>query len=175
MSDEIYSTFSYEREHASMLGLCDNLMLFSGYSKSHAAPGWRIGYTFGPAEIIEQMAKIQQYSFVCAPSPLQVAIAENMDLDTSAITEQYRRKRDLICDGLRDNFEFSVPAGSFYLFPKTPWGTGTEFVETAIKNNLLVVPGGIFSRRDTHFRISYAADDSTIQRGVEILNRIAKG
>ena len=173
LSDEIYSTFSYEREHESMLGLCDNLLFFSGYSKSHAAPGWRIGYVFGPAEIIEQMAKIQQNSCVCAPSPMQAAIAENINLDITSVTADYRRKRDILCDGLRGKFDFNVPAGAFYLFPKAPWGTGTEFVEAAIKNNLLIVPGAIFSRRDTHFRISYAADELTIRRGVEILSRLA--
>lgn len=43
----------------------------------------------------------------------------------------------------------------------------------AIKNNLLCIPGNAFSRRDTHFRLSYAAPDATIDRGLEILNRIA--
>ena len=64
------------------------------------------------------------------------------------------------------------PGGAFYLFPKAPWGTGTEFVAEAIRNNLLIIPGSVFSRRDTHFRISYAADDATLDRGIEILNRL---
>ena len=54
-----------------------------------------------------------------------------------------------------------------------PWGTDTEFVTEAIKNELLVIPGSVFSERNTHFRISYAAADATIQRGIGILNRLA--
>jgi aspartate aminotransferase/aminotransferase len=65
------------------------------------------------------------------------------------------------------------PSGAFYLFPKVPWGTGSDFVTEAVRNNLLIIPGNTFSRRDTHFRISYAAEDRTIDRGIEILNRIA--
>jgi aspartate aminotransferase/aminotransferase len=42
-----------------------------------------------------------------------------------------------------------------------------------VAENLLVIPGNIFSRRDTHFRISYAADDAVIGRGVEVLRRMA--
>ncbi len=172
-SDEIYSVFSYDGPAPSMLGLADDLLFFSGFSKSHAAPGWRIGYVFGPATIIEEMAKLQQYTFVCAPSPAQAAILENLDLDTREITDLYRRKRDMICEGLRDTYEFTRPGGAFYLFPKVPRGTGTEFVEEAIRNNLLIIPGAVFSSRDTHVRISYAAKDETIERGIEILNRIA--
>jgi aspartate/methionine/tyrosine aminotransferase len=47
--------------------------------------------------------------------------------------------------------------------------TGTEFVGRAIEKELLVIPGGIFSGRDTHFRISYAASDATIERGLAVL------
>ena len=47
------------------------------------------------------------------------------------------------------------------------------FVEEAIHRGLLIIPGNVFSRRDTHFRISYAADERTLQRGVEILRQLA--
>ena len=49
-----------------------------------------------------------------------------------------------------------------------------EFVARAIENQLLVIPGSVFSRRDTHFRISYAAGDETIERGIEVLRKLAK-
>ncbi|MDE2217744.1 MAG: aspartate aminotransferase, partial [Planctomycetota bacterium] len=60
------------------------------------------------------------------------------------------------------------------LFPQAPWGTDEEFVESAIKRNLLIIPGGVFSERHTHFRISYAASEETIKRGIDILNNLAK-
>ena len=173
ISDEIYSVFSYDGPAPSMARLYGPSLLLSGFSKSHAAPGWRIGYAWGPSAIIAEMGKLQQYTFVCAPAPAQHAIAENLDIDTRPVTDGYRRKRDLMCAGLTRKYEFAEPGGAFYVFPKAPWGTGTQFVEEAIRNNLLAIPGGIFSQRDTHFRISYATDDETIRRGVEILNRLA--
>jgi aspartate aminotransferase/aminotransferase len=60
------------------------------------------------------------------------------------------------------------------VFPKAPWGTGEQFVHKAIENKLLVIPGNIFSGRDTHFRISYAASDAVIERGIEVLRKIAR-
>ncbi len=75
----------------------------------------------------------------------------------------YTAKRDLIVSGLQGHFEFASPGGAFYVFPKAPWGTGTEFVRTAIENELLIIPGNIFSEQDTHFRISFAA---SMQRSI---------
>ena len=94
--------------------------------------------------------------------------------DMTDAVDAYRRKHDLVVQGLSDLYELVVPGGAFYVFPKAPQGSGTEFVARAIDNNLLVIPGQIFSRRDTHFRISYAADDETIQRGIEILRKLAR-
>ena len=44
----------------------------------------------------------------------------------------------------------------------------------AIQNNLLIIPGNVFSPQDTHFRVSFAAEDETLRRGAEILRKVAK-
>ena len=96
-------------------------------------------------------------------------------LDGRMSLVDYRRKRDRLVAGLRENYEVATPGGAFYAFPKTPWGSGSEFVAEAIKRQLLIIPGGIFSARDTHFRISYAASDKTIDRGLAVLRELARG
>jgi len=94
-------------------------------------------------------------------------------VDTSAFAETYRAKRDRIYNGLvQAGFDVSKPDGAFYVFPKAPWGTGTEFVTEAVRNNLLIIPGNVFSERDTHFRIAYPASDDTIDQGIEILAKL---
>jgi aspartate aminotransferase/aminotransferase len=120
------------------------------------------------------MAKIQQYTFVCAPTPFQKAAIAALDYDVSEFIDEYRRKRDLIYEGLKEKFEVVRPGGAFYAFVKAPGGKGTEFVEKAIKNNVLIIPGNVFSEQDTHFRISYATSDEKIQQGIEILCRLVK-
>ena len=62
----------------------------------------------------------------------------------------------------------------FYAFPRAPWGTASEFVAEAIRHNVLIIPGNVFSRRDTHFRISYAVDDATLARGLDVLRALAR-
>jgi aspartate aminotransferase/aminotransferase len=174
ISDEIYRLFQYDEPFVSPARYNDQTIVIDGLSKSHAMTGWRVGYVHGPAEIINTMVKLQQYSFVCAPQPAQWAGAVALDTPMDQHIAAYRRKRDMIYEGLADLYEVTRPGGAFYIFPQAPGGSGEAFVRRAIENNLLIIPGNIFSRRDTHFRISYAADDRTLQRGIEVLQRLAK-
>ena len=174
LSDEIYRSFCYDEPFVSPAKFNDQTLVIDGFSKSHGMTGWRLGFVHGPAEVIDTMVKLQQYTFVCAPQPVQWAGAVAMDVDMSRYVTEYKRKRDLIVDGLSDLYEITKPGGAFYVFPKAPWGTGGDFVAEAIKHNLLIIPGNIFSSRDTHFRISYAASEETIQRGIEVLRKMAK-
>ena len=136
--------------------------------------GWRLGFVHGPAAVIDAMTKLQQYSFVCAPQPVQWAGVVAMDVDMSDAIEAYRGKRDRLLSGLSGCYNVTKPGGAFYVFPEAPGGSGGEFVRRAIENNLLIIPGNIFSHRDSHFRISYAASDETIDRGIEVLRRLAE-
>jgi aspartate aminotransferase/aminotransferase len=173
LSDEIYSQFCYDAPLASPAKHNDRTIVIDGFSKSHAMTGWRLGYVHGPSEVIDTMLKLQQYTFVCAPQPVQWAGAVAMEVDMTSHVNEYRRKRDKLIAGLKDQYELTTPGGAFYVFPKAPRGSGSEFVTQAIENNLLIIPGNIFSRRDTHFRISYAASDATIERGIEALRKLA--
>jgi aspartate aminotransferase/aminotransferase len=173
VSDEIYSYFSFDEPLVSPADYNDRTLVIDGFSKSHGMTGWRLGYVHGPAEIIETMTKLQQYTFVCAPQPVQWAGAVAMDVPMDRYVADYRRKRDLIYEGLADKYEVVKPGGAFYIFPKAPSGSGTQFVTRAIENNVLIIPGNIFSQRDTHFRIAYAAPESTIERGIEALRKLA--
>ena len=173
VSDEIYSRFCYDDQHVSAAKFNPQTLVIDGFSKSYAMTGWRVAYVHGPAELVDTMLKLQQYTFVCAPHPAQVASVAALDCDITPHVDAYKKKRDRIIDGLKDNYEIVHPGGAFYVFPKLPWGTGDEFVNAAIENELMVIPGNIFSDSDTHFRISYAVDDDTLERGIEILNKLA--
>jgi aspartate aminotransferase/aminotransferase len=174
VSDEIYRDFCYDVPFVSPASTNPRALVVDGFSKNHGMPGWRLGFAHGPSAIIREMIKLQQYSFVCAPHPMQWAGATAMDVDVSGNIENYRRKRDMLVEGLADRYELVHPGGAFYAFPKVPWGTGGTFVEKAItEHQLLIIPGSVFSHRDTHFRISYAAADEVIERGIEVLRKLA--
>jgi aspartate aminotransferase len=174
VSDEIYRVFCYDEPFASPATWNDQTIVIDGFSKSHSMTGWRIGWAHGPKHVIQEMIKLQQFTFVCAPHPVQWAGVAAWNYDVSDRVAEYRRKRDLMIRELKDDFEIHGAGGAFYLFLKTPWGTGTEFVTEAIRHELLIIPGNVFSARDTHFRISYAASEETLLRGAEVLRKLAR-
>jgi aspartate aminotransferase/aminotransferase len=181
ISDEIYEPFLYDaganavkRSLPSPVTSYDRTILLRGFSKSHAMTGWRLGYAVGPESIIAQMTKLQQYTYVCAPSPLQHAALRAIDLPMTEAVQAYQRKRDIAFETLSRKFDAVRPGGAFYIFPKAPAGvSATEFVSRAIEHNVLIIPGNVFSERDTHFRISYATTDEKLRQGCEILNSLA--
>jgi aspartate aminotransferase/aminotransferase len=148
-----------------------------GYSKTYAMTGWRLGYVVGPRPIIEQMTKLQQYSFVCAPSIAQHAGIAALEIDMSEKVAAYRAKRDRVVQTLSPHYRLSEPGGAFYAFPEVPARldlTAAQFVEKAIARNVLIIPGNVFSQRDSHFRLSYACDDAMLDRGLEVLVDLAR-
>ncbi|GBD35458.1 Aspartate aminotransferase [bacterium HR36] len=174
VSDEVYRAFCYDREFTSPVEFNPNVLVLDGFSKAYGMTGWRLGYAHGPRRLIEEIAKLQQFTFVCAPSIVQHAGIVALDWDVSPTVAEYRSKRDRICAALQGYYQLVVPDGAFYLFPRVPWGSDEEFVAACVGEQLLVIPGSVFSQRNTHFRISYAADDETIERGIEILIRLAR-
>jgi aspartate aminotransferase len=175
LSDEIYDKFCYDRPYQSMASLYENTILLKGFSKSFAMTGWRLAYVAAPAHLkplVEEMLKIQQYTFVCAPAPFQQAAIAALDFDISSYIADYKTKRDILYNGLKDKFQMTKSAGALYAFIKAPTETGTEFVEKAIKNNVLIIPGNVFSEKDTHFRLCFTTTNDKLQKGAEILKKL---
>jgi aspartate/methionine/tyrosine aminotransferase len=182
ISDEIYDVFCYETVPSPIGPVCpspaafsDRLLVMRGFSKTYGMTGWRLGYAVGPKPVIEQMTKLQQYTFVCAPSIVQAAGVVALDTNMSQEVEAYARKRDRVIAKLSPHFDLTTPGGAFYAFPRITTGeTASKFVERAIARGLLIIPGNVFSERDTHFRLSYACDDKMLDRGLDLLVELAQ-
>ncbi|MFK7961255.1 MAG: pyridoxal phosphate-dependent aminotransferase [Phycisphaerales bacterium] len=183
VSDEIYDAFTYTDARED--GRCPsparndgNVLLVRGFGKTYGCTGWRLGWAAGPTWLIHEMLKLQQYTFVCAPSMAQAGAAAAFDVDMEPIVSSYARKRDMVLDILGDVTEVPRPGGAFYAFVEVPPSLGmsdTEFCEEAIRRNVIVIPGSVFSQRSTHFRISYATSDEKLERGLRALRDIMTG
>lgn len=173
LSDEIYDVFYYGSGLLpSPAATSLDTLVLRGFSKTYGMTGWRMGYAAGPRTVIEQMTKLQQYSFVCAPSMVQASGVAALDMDMSSFVEAYLRKRDRVIERLSPHYGLTEPEGAFYAFVEVPKHlnmTGQTFVEEAVKRSLLIIPGHVFSQRDTHFRLSYACDDAMLERGLDVL------
>lgn len=179
ISDEIYELFTYTGAPEKSLGVYypEGTLAVGGLSKTLAMTGWRVGWVTGPHALIEELIKLQQFTFVCAPSSAQKAALGAFKPDLSEKVASYRKKRDFLLKGLRNaGYECEEPGGAFYLFPRVPkkYPNSQAFVEEAVRHRLLLVPGHVFSNRDTHFRISYAASDAILAEGLKVFEALAK-
>ena len=180
VSDEIYDMFCYSDDYASPVEYTDRCIQLGGFSKSYGVPGWRMGYATGPSNVLDALKTLQQFSFVCAPAPFQHALLNAMpEIDLTPYREQYRGKRDMVVRDLHQSYALSEPEGAFYAFPRLPRDkNGVQvasdvFIEAAVEQKVLIVPGKAFSAHDTHFRLSFAASDEHLAAGIKVLNELA--
>ena len=180
VSDEPYSEIVYDGiKIPGILGACKNSIIVTSYSKSLSIPGERIGYiALAPGisdidRLIEGITLCNRIlGFVNAPAFMQRVVERMQGIYVDV--EHYRRKRDLLCDGLwKAGFEFEKPDGAFYLFPKTPIDDDVEFVRALQEKNILVVPGSGFGGPG-HIRIAYCVDDSTIINSMDGFEAVMK-
>ena len=154
LTDEIYSELTFEGEHtsiASLPGMRERTIFLHGFSKAYAMTGFRIGYACGPAEIIEAMMKIHQYSMLCASIISQEAALEAIqhgEADTAEMRDQYRLRRNFVVNAFNAmGLTCHLPRGSFYAFPcvKTTGLSSKEFaVRLLEQEKVACVPGSAF-------------------------------
>jgi len=185
ISDEIYDRLVYGHEHVcfpSLPGMQERTLLLGGFSKSYAMTGWRVGYTAGPASIIEGLVRIHQYSVMSAPTTAQYGALKALQVGEPYVQEmrrEYNRRRKLIHEGLNDlglpTFE---PHGAFYVFPSIH-STGMDdetFAEKLLmEEKVAVVPGSAFGDAGKGFvRCSYATNYELIEKALKKIDRFLK-
>lgn len=184
ISDEIYDRFVYS-DAAEMVGgkvrcpspcrrdrAWESTLLVRGFGKTYGCTGWRLGYAAGPKRLIDEMTKLQQYSYVCAPSALQWGAIATYDVDMGPWVDRFEKRRDRVVERLGAVTEVVKPGGAFYAFvpiPQRLGKTGQQFCEAGIEKGLLTIPGNVFSSRDSHFRLSFAAKEEMLERGLDVL------
>lgn len=192
ISDEIYFEFCFADSRtqagadgvprcptpARFPGASEHVALVRGFGKAYGPTGWRMGYVAAPRHLLEQMIKLQQYTFVCPPTPFQWGCLAALDHDLTAMVDRYQARRDLVRGALSPLTDVVEPGGAFYAFVRAR-GRGIEgpraataLAERGIERGLLTIPGSVFSTRDTHLRLSYAAPEPVLERGLAILREL---
>jgi aspartate/methionine/tyrosine aminotransferase len=173
LSDDIYDNFVFDTPTCLCIGqLYEKTLTFGGFSKGWGMTGWRLGYAAGPQDILQEMVTLQQYTFSSVSSFAQKAAIKALDFNVDDYIQRYKKKRDMIYEGLKEKYCVQKPLGAFYIFPEVLGGNGEAFVKQAIRKNLFIIPGSVFSKRNTHVRISFAASEETLLKGIEVLNRM---
>jgi aminotransferase len=178
IADEIYAELVYDEEYTSMAaieGMQERTILVSGFSKSFAMTGWRLGFVCAPPEISEAMLKIHQYALMCASTTAQYGAIEalkNGRPDVDEMVKSYRRRRNYIVQSLNEiGLTCHAPGGAFYAFPsiESTGLTSQEFAEQLLlKEGVAVVPGDVFGESgEGHIRCSYASSLEQLQEAIK--------
>ena len=181
-ADEIYDRLVYGGEHRSIIslpGMRERTVYLAGFSKSYAMTGWRVGYACAPAEVIEQMMKIHQYTVMCVPTAGQYAALEALrtgEEEVRRMVGEYDRRRKVMWRRFNEmGLPCFEPRGAFYCFPNiTSTGmSDDEFAERLlVEEKVVTVPGNAFGERGRgHVRACYA---TSLEKIEEACDRIAR-
>jgi aspartate/methionine/tyrosine aminotransferase len=187
ITDEIYEHLVYRGKHlsiATLPGMAERTITISGASKTFSVTGWRVGWIIAPASLTAGIRKVHDFLTVGAAHPLQVAVAEALDLPASFYVEllgDYQERRDAIVAGLQEcGFEAAAPDGAYYVMA----GIGAVGYEddTAFARHLIekiavaTVPGSSFFHDPAEgrglLRFSFPKRIETIERGVQALRAL---
>ncbi len=183
LSDEVYCELVYDgREHCSIgsfPGMKPYTVVLNGFSKSFAMTGWRIGYMCCPADLMEQVYKLHQYSTICAPIMSQYAALEGLRSGSAEVEKMrvsYQQRRNLMYKAFTEmGLPVSEPEGAFYIFPdiRKTGLTSEQFAQKLIENyQVAVVPGTVFGEGGEGFiRCCYATEIGKLK---EALRRMAR-
>ncbi len=182
IADEIYGELVYDEEYTSLPsipGMRERTILVSGFSKTFAMTGWRLGFVCAPPEISNAMLKIHQYAMMCAPTMSQYAALEalkNGRPDVEEMIKSYRRRRNYIVQSLNEiGLTCHNPGGAFYAFPSIESSglSSQDFAEQLLKQEgVAVVPGDVFGESgEGHIRCSYASSIEQLQEAIKRMKR----
>lgn len=185
ITDEIYEYFLYDdAEHvslASLPGMRERTVTISGFSKTFAITGWRLGYAVGPEHLVEPIGLVNDIHYVCAPTPLQHGVARAMERLPEDYYEEmaseFERKRDFICDALEEaGFPPHRPSGAYYVLADVSRFGFDDDRRAAMhlleEGGVASVPGTAFYQGDRPtdlVRICYAVEWETLERAAEAL------
>jgi aminotransferase len=186
-TDEIYEYFIYEGLHispATLPGMWERTITISGYSKTFAITGWRVGYTICHRKWAQAMVYFHDLVYVCAPAPLQIGVAEGIrklpDSFYRQISEEYVQKRDLLCGVLKEvGLTPSVPKGAYYVLADASILSGKTSKEKSMtllrETGVASVAGSAFyhSGGENLIRFCFAKTDAELQEACKRLRRLS--
>ncbi len=190
LADEIYRYFLYEGEFASIAslpGMKEQTIILDGFSKAYAMTGWRLGYGVMPVSLAEHVTRLMVNSASCTATFVQLAglaALQGDHLPVAQMVAEFKRRRDLIVDGLNKlpGVSCRSPRGAFYVFPNVN-AVGRPALEIA---DLLLSEAGVAALAGTAFgqhgegylRLSYANSEANLKKALErmrpVFERLAR-
>ena len=184
LSDEIYRHMSYGEKpfSPSVRDRCQRrTIVMTGFSKSFAMTGWRLGYMIGPEPLVEKISLLIQTIVSCVPPFIQragIAVFEREHPEVRRMMAQLQKRRDIIVEGLSQlpGVKCVKPDGAFYVFPniKDTHMTSGEFADTMLEEaGVALLPGPNFGNHcEGYVRLCYAQPIEKIKEGLKRMKSV---
>lgn len=193
VTDEVYEHMVYaphvHTAMASLPGMFERTITCNSLSKTYSVTGWRLGYVYGAARVIEGVKKVHDFLTVGAAAPLQEAAVAGLELPESyyaELLEIYTQKRDFFLAGLdRIGLRHNTPQGTYFVMldiqpfldlPQFRGMTDLAFCEWMIRHiGVAAVPGSSFFREPVNhlIRLHFARQQSTLEEALRRLETLA--
>ena len=182
LADEIYDHIIYEGEPysiTSLPGMLDKTILLSGFSKTYAMTGWRLGYAIMPPELVDPVVRLIVNSVSCTPAFIQYAGIEALTGPQDSVLRmvaEFKKRRNLIVEGLNAIPGISClrPKGAFYVFPNVKeLSMDCSHLADYLLNEagVATLPGTAFGKfGEGYLRLSYATSLGNIEKALEKIN-----
>ena len=186
LSDEIYERFIYEGQALSITslpGMLERTIMLSGFSKTYAMTGWRLGYAVMPKGLVEPIVRMIVNSVSCTAPFIQRAGIEALTGPQDFIPgmiDEFKKRRDLIVDGLNEipGVSCRKPKGAFYAFPniKKTGMKSKALAEYLLKGaNVAMLAGSDFGKYgEGYLRLSYANSRQNLQKAIDRISAALK-
>jgi aspartate/methionine/tyrosine aminotransferase len=166
--DETYLRFTYDSAPATALALRDwrdTVVIVGSFSKQFAITGWRCGYLIANADVISEAMKIQDIMVICAPVPVQRAVAAILEHEPDYAARwipELRARRDLLMEALAaiPGVTPVQPSGAFFVMARVDAMPDSRAgaLELIDKQQVVTIPGAFFGRAgEGYLRISFGA------------------
>lgn len=189
IADEVYEHFALEAaDHvstASLPGAFERTITVSSFSKSWAVSGWRLGYAYGPGNLVGKLAALGNIYYVCTPTPLQHALSRVLLRDPAyydRLRSDFARKRQIMTGALETaGFRVYPSRSSFYAWARIPerFDDATDLNEFLIREaGVAGVPGSAFMddvERDIYMRLCFAREDAMLESAAQRLANALAG
>lgn len=179
VADEVYDSFVYEGKHVSFMDRLDVSVVVNGFSKMMAVTGWRMGFICANTDVMDPLIKMQYHLCASPNMPAQYGILNALPVMDDYLENArtvFKARRDLISRRINEipGMSITPPRGAFYAFPHYDADIPSAELATELaKNGLICTPGSAFGKYgENHLRFSYAASESKIKIGMDILENV---
>lgn len=186
ITDEVYEHIVYapykHTYFASLPGMRERTVMCNSLSKTYSITGWRIGYIFAPAHVIEAARKVHDFLTIGAAAPLQEAVVAGLTLPPSYyedLQKSYTHHRDIFLKGLDDaGLKYFRPQGTYFVMvdiSEFGYDSDMQFcLDLAEKVKLGAVPGSSFFKdnEQRYIRFHFAKRDETLYKALENLSHL---